>query len=67
MVWQVNRGRRSLLDEKREGRPESVAVPDAVRKVNLADHRLVTHCEIKITIRISGTRKHTLLPVDFNV
>ena len=54
---EFNRGRSSLQDEFREGRPNSVVVPetiDAVLQVILHDYH-VTYREIETTLGISGT------------
>ena len=53
---EFNRGRSSLQDEFREGRPKSFVVPetiDAERQVILHD-RHVTYHEIETTLGISG-------------
>ena len=58
-----NRGRSSLQDGFREGRPKSVVVPetiDAVRQLILQD-RHVIYREIAITLGISGTSIHSIL------
>ena len=55
-----NRGRSSLQDEFREGRPKSVVVPetiDSVLQLILQD-RHVTYREVKITLGISVTSLH---------
>ena len=60
---EFNRGRSSLQDEFREGRPKSVVVPetiDAVRQLILQD-RHVTYREIETTLGISGTSIHSIL------
>ncbi|XP_025154440.1 histone-lysine N-methyltransferase SETMAR-like [Harpegnathos saltator] len=60
---EFNRGRSSLSDEFREGRPKSVVVPeniDAVREVILQD-RHVTYREIEASLGISGTSIHSIL------
>ena len=60
---EFNRGRSSLPDEFREGRPKSVVVPettDAVRELILQD-RHVTYREIEATLGISGTSIHSIL------
>lgn len=60
---EFNRGRSSLQDEFREGRPKSVVVPkniDAVRELILQD-RHVTYREIETTLGISGTSIHLIL------
>ena len=60
---EFNRGRSSLNDEFREGRPKSVVVPkniDAVRELILQD-RHVTYREIEVTLNISGTSIHSIL------
>ena len=54
---EFNRGRSSLQDEFREGRPKSVVIPetiDAVHELILQD-RHVTYREIEATLGISGT------------
>ena len=53
---EFNRGRSSLQDEFRKGRPKSVIVPDAVRQLILQD-RHVTYREIEITLGISGIQR----------
>ena len=58
---EFNRGRSSLQDEFREGRPKSL-VPetlDAVRQLILQD-RHVTYREIVTTLGISGTSIHSI-------
>ena len=60
---EFNRGRSSLQDEFREGRPKSFVVPetiDSVRWLILQD-RHVTYPEIKSTLGISGTSIHSIL------
>lgn len=60
---EFNRGRSSLNDEFREGRPKSVVVPkniDAVRELILQD-RHVTYREIAVSLDISGTSIHSIL------
>ena len=60
---EFNRGRSSLQDEFREGRPKSAVVPktiDAVRELILQD-RHVTYREIETTLGISGTSIHSIL------
>ena len=60
---EFNRGRHSLTDEIREGRPKSVVVQeniDAVQNLILED-RHVTYCEIEATIGISSTSIHKIL------
>ena len=60
---EFKRGRNSLQDEFREGRPKSVVVPetiDAVRQMILQD-RHVTYREIETTIGISGTSIYSIL------
>ena len=62
---EFNRGRSSLQNEFREGRPKPVVVPetiDAVRQLILLD-RHVTYCEIETTLDISGNSIHE----DFSV
>ena len=59
----VNRGRSSLRDEYREGRPKSVVVLetiDAVRQLILQD-RHVTYRQIETTLGISDTSIHSIL------
>ena len=56
---EFTRGRSSLQDEFREGRPKSVVVPEtivAVHQLILQDPH-VTYCEIEKTLGISGTKK----------
>ena len=58
-----NRGRTSLQDEFREGRPKSVVVPepiDAGRQLILQD-RHVTYHKVETTLGISGTSMHSIL------
>lgn len=60
---EVNRGRSSVADEFREGRPKSVVVPqniDAVRELIMQD-RHVTYCEIEASLHISSTSIHSIL------
>lgn len=60
---EFNRGRRSLNDEFREGRPKSVVVPeniDAVQNMIIQD-RHVTYCEIETSLGISPTSIHKIL------
>lgn len=57
------RGRQSLQDEFREGRPKTVVVPetvDAVRQLIIQD-RHVTYREIEASLAISGTSIHSIL------
>ena len=64
-----NRGRSSLQDKIRKGRPKSVVVPettDAVRQLILQD-RHVTYREIETTLGISGTSLHSILHQDLTV
>ena len=65
-LWMVygefNRGRSSLQDEFREGRPKSNVVPetiDAVRQLILQD-RHVTYRRIEPTFGIRGTSIHSI-------
>ena len=60
---EFNRGRRSLEDEGREGRPKTVVVPeniDAVRELIMQD-RHVTYREIEASLGISSTSIHSIL------
>ena len=60
---EFNRGRSSLQDEFREGRPKSVVVPetiDAVRQLVLEDY-CVTYREIETILGIIGTSIHSIL------
>lgn len=60
---EFNRGRSSLNDEFREGRPKAVVVPkniDAVSELVLQD-RHVTYREIEVSLGISGTSIHSIL------
>ncbi|KYQ48359.1 Histone-lysine N-methyltransferase SETMAR [Trachymyrmex zeteki] len=60
---EFNRGRRSLTDESREGRPKSVVVSeniDAVQKLIMQD-RHVIYCEIETTLGISSTSIYKIL------
>lgn len=60
---EFNRGRISLKDEFREGRPKSAVTPeniDAVRKLILHD-RHMTYREIETCLGISNTSIHTIL------
>ncbi|XP_031634629.1 histone-lysine N-methyltransferase SETMAR-like, partial [Contarinia nasturtii] len=60
---EFNRGRHSLIDEFREGRPKSVVVPetiDAVRNIIKQD-RHVTYREIEASLGISMRSIHTIL------
>jgi [histone H3]-lysine36 N-dimethyltransferase SETMAR len=60
---EFSRGRRSLTDEFREGRPKSVVVPqniDAVEKM-IREDRHVTYREIEATLGISMTSIHKIL------
>ena len=67
---EFNRGRSSLQDEFRKGRPKSVIVVpetiDAMRQLILQD-RYVTYREIETTVRISGTSIHSILHEYFTV
>ena len=59
--FEFNRGRSSLKNEFREGRPKSVVFPetiDAVSQLILQD-RHVTYREIETTLDISGTSIHS--------
>ena len=60
---ELNRGRSSLQDEFREGRPKSVVVPEAIKAVRqlLLQDRHVTYREIETTLGISGTSIHSIL------
>ena len=63
LYFEFNRGRSSLQDEFREGRPKSAVVSetiDAVRLLILQD-RHVAYCEIEATLGISGTNIHSIL------
>ena len=69
MYGEFNRGRSSLQNEIREGRPISVVVPDtidAMRQLILQD-RQVTYREIGTTLGISGTSIHSILHEDLTV
>lgn len=60
---EFNRGRRSLNDEFRGGRPKSAVVPeniDAVRELIVQD-RHVTYREIEASLGISTTSIHSIL------
>ena len=60
---EFKRGRTSLQDEIREGRPKSVVTPEniqAVRELILQD-RHVTYREIEASLGISSTRMHSIL------
>lgn len=60
---EFNRGRRSLQDEFREGRPKSVVLPenvDAVRKQIIKDPH-VTYRQLEASLGISATSIHTIL------
>ncbi|VDO61747.1 unnamed protein product [Haemonchus placei] len=66
---EFTRGRNSLEDEFRGGRPKSVVVPEtahAVHKLILRD-RHVTYREIEATLIISGTSLHSFLHEHFTV
>src|ERR1700704_6938374 len=58
-----NRGRRSLQDEFREGRPKTAVLAkniDAVRELIMED-RHVTYLEIEASLGISATSIHSIL------
>ena len=60
---ELNRGRSSLQDEFRDGRPKSVIVPEtinAVRQLILPDRHL-TYREIETTLGISKASIHSIL------
>ena len=60
---EFNRGRSSLQDEFREGRPKSIVVPetiDAVCQLILQDRHVAYH-EIETTLGISWTSIHSIL------
>lgn len=60
---EFERGRRSLTDESREGRPKSAVLPeniDAVRELIKQD-RHVTYREIEASLSISSTSVHSIL------
>ena len=60
---EFNRGRRSLKDEFREGRPKTAVVPeniDAVRELIMQD-RHVTYLQIEACLCISPTSIHSIL------
>ena len=60
---EFNRGRSSLQDEFRKGRPKSVVVPDTfdtVRQLILQD-RHMTYRKIETALGISGTSIHSIL------
>ena len=66
---EFNRGRSSLQNEFREGRPKSVVVPeaiDAVRQLILYG-RHMTYREIETTVGISGTSILSILHEDLTV
>ena len=58
-----NRGRSSLQDEFREGRPKSVVVPETIDAVGqlILQVRHVTYREIDTTLGISGTSTNSIL------
>jgi len=57
------RGRPSLNDEYREGRPKSVVVPETIDAVQhmINQDRHVTYCEIETSLGISPTSIHKIL------
>lgn len=60
---EFKRGRKSLKDEPREGRPKTAVTPeniDAVRELIMQD-RHVTYLEIEATLGISATSIHKIL------
>ena len=60
---EFKRGRLSLKDEEKPGRPKTVVTPeniDAVRKL-IEQDRHVTYCEIEATLDISTTRIQKIL------
>ena len=60
---EFRRGRASVSDESREGRPKSVVIPkniDAVRNM-IEEGRHVTYREIKASFCISQTALHSIL------
>lgn len=60
---EFKRGRRSLRDESREGRPKTAVVPeniDAVREL-IKEDRHVTYREIEASLGISPPAIHTIL------
>ena len=64
---EFNLGRNSLQNEFREGRPNSVVIPetiDLVRQRILQD-RHVTYHEVDTTLGISGTSIHSILHEHF--
>ena len=66
--YEFNRGRSSLQDEFREGRPKSVVVPetiDAIHQLILQD-RHVAYREIEITLGISGISIHSIWQEHFD-
>ena len=60
---EFNRGRRSLKDEFREGRPKTAVVPDNIDAVCelLRQDRLVTYREIEASLGISPANIHSIL------
>ena len=63
MVWEFNRGRSSLQDEFREGRPKSVVVPETINAVLqlILQDRHVTYLAIERTLGISETSIYSIL------
>ena len=62
-IDEFNRGRSSLQDEFREGRPKSVVVPETINAVDqlILQDSHVTYREIDITLGVSGTSIHSIL------
>ena len=58
-----NRGRSSLQDEFRDGRPKSVVIPETIDTVSqlILQDRHVTYGEIETTLGTSGTSIHSIL------